>query len=458
MDKNEKELNLFVDKILAIQKQSKNKLLTNNELKNIAEQIGISEGEWQAIQETFDNHLFKGKEFIKYKNFDDSVNEFKQAVAINPNSEEANYYLAFSYKNLWQKTNNLNDKNLANTYARRCLELNPKNTDAIKLISSLKTSPKKSFTVSKSSPKKSYRGLFIVIGIFVVLFVFFFIIFDVPSTSTIEIEKENNVVAEINSESSSSEVKAESNYSKPTKGGIPVNFIVDDNSENLVLNVQNVEYRHYSKNTGLYFSILGELELKKIDVQELQIQVNLYDQTNKIIVSDFKTIVASHSFGYRSGDIIPFRFFKMIKDSELPAAKKIDISVSKITQTVSSGSYEPSQRADYKWGIPKPNNYDVDVRMRHLVPSEASFGNTKTYLKMVLEVENKGNLPIKHLCFMVQFFDKEGKLIENNKIYAITTGQTILPQGKTRIHQRTFALEIDAAKFDTYKLSITDIK
>lgn len=138
---DDKSLERFVERIIEIQ-NSQNETLKEDDLKQIAIDMGMSENDWLALQKTFNAHLTRSKAFLNYKNWDDAIEEGEQAIIINPHNEEALYTLSYSYFKRWQHKRNPGDKEMAEKYADKVLHINPSHDEAIRLISSLRSQAK----------------------------------------------------------------------------------------------------------------------------------------------------------------------------------------------------------------------------------------------------------------------------------------------------------------------------
>ncbi|NJL15685.1 MAG: hypothetical protein HC913_23560 [Microscillaceae bacterium] len=67
----------FFKKALEIQAQKREKL-SEAEKKEIAEQLGFSEADWQAVLDSFAAHFERGSEFFKRKNYEKPLPNWKR--------------------------------------------------------------------------------------------------------------------------------------------------------------------------------------------------------------------------------------------------------------------------------------------------------------------------------------------------------------------------------------------
>jgi tetratricopeptide (TPR) repeat protein len=156
----------FFEKALAIQAQRREKL-SEAEKKEIALDLGFSEADWQAVQDSFQSHLDRGTEFLKRRNYEKAITELEDALIIQPEHTDTLAALAQAYLGVFQTKKRKNLKEKALQYAQECLLYSPKNQVAHQVIdyfnpnqiqpySFTKT---QSTTTPKTSPKKEQHPL-----------------------------------------------------------------------------------------------------------------------------------------------------------------------------------------------------------------------------------------------------------------------------------------------------------
>lgn len=156
-------LEKFVERLVDIQHAQKEKTLTESDLKGIALEMGMTDGEWIEVQNIYNGHLSRAKGFIKYKNWDDAITECEQAIVLNPHEPDILYATAYSYFMRWEEKQGSKDKELALLHARKCLQVDPKYDGAFQLISRLrKPSRQQSYqqNVNQPPPYHSHKQHF----------------------------------------------------------------------------------------------------------------------------------------------------------------------------------------------------------------------------------------------------------------------------------------------------------
>ncbi|MGD1842967.1 MAG: tetratricopeptide repeat protein [Thermonemataceae bacterium] len=141
MDYSNKVSQAYIQKLLNIQKLNLEKPLSEEEMKEVAFGLGMSEEEWQAVQASFQSHLDKGEGYLRYENWEDAIVELEQAVIINPHHVGAMNLLAQGYLVRWQKEGNVEDALKAHYLSRRCLDIDAKHDASLRMITLLRSFP-----------------------------------------------------------------------------------------------------------------------------------------------------------------------------------------------------------------------------------------------------------------------------------------------------------------------------
>jgi tetratricopeptide (TPR) repeat protein len=151
----------FIQKVNEIQNKNANEDFSSAELKQIAHEMGMSENDWEKVQKTYTDHLKRGKGFLSLNNFDDALAEYQQAYILHPDDVNALFGLASAYEGRYLESKSRTNKEMAEKYATRCLQISPDHQKALRLISSLKRKTK--------TPTKKRTSLILILGISAVL-------------------------------------------------------------------------------------------------------------------------------------------------------------------------------------------------------------------------------------------------------------------------------------------------
>ncbi|MBK7129760.1 MAG: LemA family protein [Crocinitomicaceae bacterium] len=147
--------------------------LTLSELKELAISMGLNEEQWQALLVKAQKHLKLADDHLKARNYKDAVLEGEQAVAINPYLTNCNAILAKAYMMMWLEDHNPSTREKAEYYARKELLVDPRDQQAVMVLSTIQ---KKSGVLEKDN--KSRKKFYILLGVVavVLLIIIFFLV------------------------------------------------------------------------------------------------------------------------------------------------------------------------------------------------------------------------------------------------------------------------------------------
>ncbi|GAB4395988.1 MAG: hypothetical protein OHK0053_08260 [Microscillaceae bacterium] len=146
----------FFKKALEIQAQKREKL-SEAEKKEIAEQLGFSEADWQAVLDSFEAHRVRGTEFLKRNNYEKAIAELEEALIIQPEHAPTLAALAKAYLGVFQTKKRSTQKEKALQYAQECLQYDPVNEAAHQVIDFF--NPNKSLDISQKVEINALKGI-----------------------------------------------------------------------------------------------------------------------------------------------------------------------------------------------------------------------------------------------------------------------------------------------------------
>jgi hypothetical protein len=137
MSYSEEKFREHIRKIIEKSQVDTNRPLTLDELKELALSMGLSDSEWEATLVKANQSLGLAKKHLAVKNFMNAVESAEEATTINPYVKEGNAILSQAYYQL--SVLEKNDRYLlkAGDFARRELILDPKNTNALNVLSAV---------------------------------------------------------------------------------------------------------------------------------------------------------------------------------------------------------------------------------------------------------------------------------------------------------------------------------
>ncbi len=144
---NADKLQEYIQKILNLQNEQREKPIDGQELKRIAIDLGLSDSEIAFINSKQKDYFTRGEGYSRYEDWDSAIEEFQQSIILNPSHVEALYGLANAYKHRYMLKKNKDDLQKAKNYVKQCLQINPSHELSFKLSAELNKG-----TFSKSNP------------------------------------------------------------------------------------------------------------------------------------------------------------------------------------------------------------------------------------------------------------------------------------------------------------------
>ncbi|WP_338815569.1 hypothetical protein V9L05_23655 (plasmid) [Bernardetia sp. Wsw4-3y2] len=465
MNNDQQRQREFIEKLLAVQQKRQDKPLSKNEQQEIAAQIGLSDADWQAVQETYKAHLLRGRGFLSHQNYDDAIAELEQANVLDYNSIDTTATLAQAHFERFREYADKKDKEAAISYSKICLNQNPSHNQSLKIISDLKRKPRK-INTQIVTKRKSYieRNLFIILPLIIVFGILAFFFLNSPN----RVKQEEFPVAESTEEINiniDEEIKKVASDYPPNKNidfnaneyEIPIE-ITDPKLKNLEWQTESALVTKY--NESYKVELIGDFLVKNAEINQLKIKLELFDDKGEIIRTTYEEVVKESDLTLRKDDLIPFQVMKYEK-TIAPNIAKVVISSSVIEQEELNEAltYEPSPKIPVTWAQKRPQNTDIQLRERQSNFSEGILGNG--FHRITLEIENTGNASISLLKFQFSWFNSAKKLLGTEVRYGVSGSTSKLKRNQIRVLSTTMAVpkvkEEELSKL-TYQVEVIEVK
>ncbi len=128
----------YVNKVLKLKEDDENPLITDEKVRSRALELMISEEEWDELLKEFREFSNRGQNHLRHNNYEDALEEFTNALLLNPNDANVLYLCADANYGLWKEKQRNSSKSQAIEYAEKCLEIYPSHDGAANIISLLK--------------------------------------------------------------------------------------------------------------------------------------------------------------------------------------------------------------------------------------------------------------------------------------------------------------------------------
>lgn len=133
---DEQVLQTYLARLLDLQDQ-RDTFLEKADLDAAAKELGMTEDDLARIKALVAAHRQRGEGYARNNRWNEAVEEYRQAVALDPFDAPLTLALADAYRARWEKTSAADDRTEAARYARRAVELDPENQTAYRLLDAL---------------------------------------------------------------------------------------------------------------------------------------------------------------------------------------------------------------------------------------------------------------------------------------------------------------------------------
>ncbi len=168
MQPEDDSLERYIHKMMQLQGDKSNRPMSEEELKEVAYSLGMTEQDWQNAQLASTNHLKSGQGHLAYRNWDSAIGELEAAVSISPYHVEALLALANAYKGRYLEKHLPADRTSAETFAQRALQFYPGHPQALRTLSEIRQGAK--FAGERSAMKKYAKYVFLALSAAILFF------------------------------------------------------------------------------------------------------------------------------------------------------------------------------------------------------------------------------------------------------------------------------------------------
>lgn len=446
----DQSLEKFVEKMMLLRNEPQAKPLSWDELRNIALEVGLSEADWQQVEATLQTHQSRANSFLKFENLDDAIVEFEYCLDLNPYHTATLTQLANIHLLRWHKQNNDNDLARARERANQALALEPTSEAALRILSELKR-----IEAPKPLSFKSPVVLAAALGLVVALVGLFFWL--KPSDEPYEVIEEIPYVEpeQATQPPTESEAPKTADWQHFTEPNVPLWWRTDRKAAHLELSIESSEFSDYDNSFAYEFKGFVR-PTEDIELGKLVLGFRIINQRGDTVSDAQTAALEDYQAAARVGDLIPIDYLYYSK-KKLPSIDRVEVYVAEVLSEPSNGTYAQSPSKEFTWASPPPPNFGVELRERLLSVSKSWDNGTQ--IEVVLEFANSGNSTIEILGFRLLWWDKKGKSVASDQLYATIRSYSKIRRGQTRIYSGTFGIEqIPFAQFSHYTIEINEIK
>ena len=421
--------------------------VTQDTLTVIAQEVGITSGELEAISTQADSHLTRGRAYIEFGCLDDAVKELGQAASLDPLNLDVLHTLANTYNLRYNRTYDAADRQKALLIAKRCVELKPDDKEALVLISFLDQSS------AKGKPKTwrwtqqkvaALAGGIVTVGVGMVGLSRLPLFSQTPAPmgpapGTIV---PGSVIYESQDGAAVSDSQAASDIAIELSSDVDIPVVFE--YPNLVMEPRRSELGNYEDE--LYYQLQGVfINSSNQEFSSLVLDVEFLDGNGIAIATTQKEAIASTDALIRPGDTHTFNLLQKIT-SELETVR---LSVISLQQAPARRTYVPPTPINYSWdqlepedisfelasrseefGVPTPVSSPADTADSDNPETKTPAGPATFNAEWV--IINTSNVPIRELKLKTDFYSNNNQLLQSEDVFVINTNDAPLLPGEMR--------------------------
>ncbi|MEM7356804.1 MAG: hypothetical protein AAF657_38675, partial [Acidobacteriota bacterium] len=146
---NPNVMDAYLQRVMAL-KEERRAVPSEEELREIALEIGLSEEDLSAVDKAAEDHFVRGKGFLEHQRLDDAITELGEATALAPRRLDWLHTLATAHADRWIARRDFADRDRAEALARECLELDPQHEASFEVLNRLEQQPSLTHAAARS--------------------------------------------------------------------------------------------------------------------------------------------------------------------------------------------------------------------------------------------------------------------------------------------------------------------
>ncbi|WP_299459272.1 tetratricopeptide repeat protein [uncultured Microscilla sp.] len=455
---NEENLRAFYEKLLEIKDKEAQKSLSQQELKEIALDLGFSEDEWHLVEQKVEGHLKNGQSFLSFENWNDAIQQFEQALQLSPNNLAAIYGLAIAYRSMYHETSRANYREQAINYARVRLVNEPGHEPSIRIISELqKPSQAKSVTASPHAQMPATNAgskrasIIVMASVFILFMAGALIFFSVQRASDEDKVYETEKYLPEKTASSSSP-----QYTVPTnrnRNNVPVKFVKSSWSENFKLARIEKSAVTSSSRQRLSYKLSGALLITgNLPIEELKLKVEFVTPEGKVGLAEYVSVVKKYQPNAIKGDYVPFYLSKYSKNYAANDLSEVRLLV----HAVKYGSWKkPTHRPiPTLWAYDRPQGIQIDVLER---AQEVRGYAKSTSHKVEVNFINKGKESLQRFKVEAQWLNHNDEIVHSVTRTLVYPHQADWYPNHNRLHRfHAYIKNLTPREIKGYRINIIE--
>ena len=447
MPDQDSTLSTYLKRVMAL-KEERRRTPSEEELRTIAREIGLSDEDLAAIDQAAADHAVRGQGFLEHQRYGDAIDELDEAVGVAPRRVEWLHSLARAHLGRWHQDRNLADRERAEALARECLEIDPRHSASYEVLNQLDGSP---------AAVKPNRRFAVVLSLFALAMLFTVMISAMflwrtqggaPEASTPAVNAP--ATEAVNAPAASSEPAANTGAARE----LDVPVTLDPGATGVVLGLDARLSRLVSYGSGQSFytlnAILGNRGATELD--KLGVRLELLDDAGAVVDSDSFDALNKSAPVLRPGDA--HAVHKLHETGGAVRSARLVVEI--VEQNPAASSYAAAEPLEVEWRAERSSDLVIALRQRSYRFSENTLAKDGSgYFDAVIEIENTGERTIRALQLEAEIAGPDGAWTVPESNHVVTSSGPALRPGEVRIERFIEKVE---ARPDGYRMFVVAVR
>lgn len=398
-----KNLEKYLLRIMELQAE-KNENFSEEDLKNIALEMGLTEEEFLKTRKTAADAAERAKSYASVGKWEESEKEWQTALELEPFNPDFAVRFAQHKMYRWKKDGARRHLTDAEAWAMRALELAPSHAGALAILQKAQ---------QRKSAKSIRKG-----------FLYFVLVVMLAIAGLV-----GRVIW----------VESGMSYVKTGLEGltyqVPLTF--EEMPNGVTVETPGVSIVHSdSRYESRQFKLSGAAMLRpvKFELWDLQFEMEFYDAKGKLVAKDLYNALYKDRFKLRPGEVFLMRLDDVwsvpYKDAPVKIASAI-FRFKSSTRYSPLAQYEESAQMPVEWRILKPKYLEFEARLRTQKQINTLEEDHTSLYEFMLVFQNKGTGNCRELKMLVKWLDPDGKIVDEQEVDLLPPGSPELKQGET---------------------------
>ncbi len=400
----------YIARLLSTQDE-RDEWLDEDDLKTVARDLGLSDEDLARIEATTEAHRQRGQHFSQHGAWDDAVAEYRQAVVLDPFDVPLVHALAVTHARRYEETRDREDRETAERYTRRCIELDPNHQPSYELLTALKQSP------ATAPPKPAARRA--------VILAFAMAMVVIAAAALVYLNSSPPPEAPPPPPPPPPTATVAPGAALPSEMQIPVRLLDADNARGLHLDVQRSLLNNYDSTFSytLHATLLNQTD----ELHRLRMKMALVGADGAVVQTKYFDARSDHQPYLRPGDTAPVA--ELIYEKQpAPRLQEVQLSVDIVEREPAASAYDATPPIPVTWEFTQPAHLDVEVYERE---SRISSGFREQMHFLTLAAYNQGTRSVQHLRLKVTWFDAQDATITSELTYVVPSTGPAMRSGET---------------------------